>query len=239
MKMWKMLGCLALLCVIICGCVAMGNGTRVDAADGAPEQSAPSENESSPPTQAQRPTKTESESGGTTVDKTYSEGLRYRSNGDGTCAVAGVGSCTAACILIPPQSPAGDTVTEILPYAFSGSIVGAIEIPSSVRVLSAESFAGCTRLAYLQISASNGSFLESDGALYSKDGRVLLYCPPGRSGSSLVLHANLTRVAAGAFAACSDLQTVTFQGSIARWQAVTVGDDNEALYAASLRFTAE
>ena len=238
MKMWKMLGCLALLCVIICGCVAMGNGTRVDAADGTPEKSTPSE-DASPSPQTQTQTPTEGESGSAAVDKTYSEGLRYRSNGDGTCAVAGVGSCTAACILIPPQSPAGDTVTEILPYAFSGSIVGAIEIPSSVRILSAESFAGCTRLAYLRISASNGSFLESDGALSSKDGRTLLYCPPGRSGNSLVLHANLTRVAAGAFAACSDLQTVTFQGSIARWQAVTVGDDNEALYAASLRFTTE
>lgn len=235
MKTWKMLGCLALLCVIICGCVALGNGTRVDAAEGTQEESGqgtPEESVSTPPASERN------EGAGPTVEKTYSEGLRYRSNGDGTCAVAGIGSCTATCVLIPPQSPAGDTVTEILPYAFSGSVVGAIEVPASVRVLSAESFAGCTRLAYLRIDAANGAYLESDGALYSKDGRVLLYCPPGRSGGSLVLHANLVRVAAGAFAACTDLQTVTFQGSTAQWQAVIVGDDNESLYAASMRFTA-
>ncbi|MBQ9778032.1 MAG: hypothetical protein IJW22_03810 [Clostridia bacterium] len=30
-----------------------------------------------------------------TVEKVYSKGLYFRSNGDGTCALAGIGSCTA------------------------------------------------------------------------------------------------------------------------------------------------
>ena len=236
MKIWKMLGCLALLCVIICGCVAMGNGTAVDAAQEVPKESTPPPEQT--PVEQAPPALVVPDSGSATVPKTYSEGLRFRSNGDGTCAVAGLGSCTAACILIPPTSPSGDTVVEILPYAFAGSIVGAIEIPTTVSVLSAASFADCTRLAYVQVVAGNDCFLEQDGALYSKDGSVLLYCPPGRSGSSLVLHENLARVAAGAFAACSNLQTITFRGSTSQWQAIIVGDDNEALYAASLKFTA-
>ena len=116
MKIWKMLGCLVLLCVIICGCVVIG--TEAETGDGEGNVQENGTGEGTPDTLV-------SESGGeqeptvgsVVVTPTYSEGLRFRSNGDGTCALAGIGSCTSSCILIPPTSPAGDTVTEILPYA--------------------------------------------------------------------------------------------------------------------------
>ena len=171
-----------------------------------------------------------------TVNKTYSTGLAFRSNGDGTCAVAGVGSCTAACILIPPKSPSGDTVTEILPHAFAGRVVGAIELPSTITALSAASFAGCDRLALVRVANGNPAFLERDGVLYSADGKTLLYCPAGRSAAELTLHENVRRIAAGAFAACPALSTVHFAGTTAEWHTLIVGDDNNALYNAKLCF---
>ena len=232
MKVWKMLGCLLLLCAIICGCAVVGTQAQVseegeesDAGDGLDA----SLDAASP--DAQTPA-----GGSVTLAPTYSEGLSFRSNGDGTCAVSGMGSCTSSCVLIPPKSPNGDTVTEVLPYAFSGSVVGAIEIPATVTVLTGASFAGCTRLRVLRVAAGNTVFAEYDGVLYSADYGTLLFCPEGRGGGELRLHTALRRISAGAFANCTGLGTVVYQGSTAAWHGVIVGDDNEALYAAGFRF---
>lgn len=240
MKTWKMAGCLLLLCVIICGCVIMGKSTEVSAAEKQPpEESEQKTEESEQPPEVIAPTEEEKvQEGSTTVNKSYSEGLYFRSNGDGTCALAGMGRCTAACVLIPPKSPLGDTVTEILPGAFAGSIVGSVEIPTTIKTLSAASFSNCERLSYVRVAAGNEALIESDGALYTADGSMLLYCPSGRSARSLTLHKNLRRIAAGAFASCNALDTVYFTGSTAEWHNIIVGDENNALYAARLCFTA-
>ena len=240
MKAWKMVGCLLLLSVIICGCVMISRGAEVSAKEPEQEQTggAPSEDLQAPSTEADKtPSEPETEVGGSvTVEKIYSEGLYYRSNGDGTCAVAGIGSCTSAVVVIPPCSPAGDIVTEILPHAFSGSIVGAIELPTTVTTLSAASFENCPRLTYLCVASGNTAFLAYDGALYSADGKNLLYCPAANTATELLLHPALIRVAAGAFADCEGLSSVVFTGSVSAWQSVIVGDENEPLYAASLSF---
>lgn len=241
MKIWKMLGCLLLLCVIVCGCVVMGKNTAVLAAGQENEgedamQNAQSEASPSVPEGDGGDAPAPETQGNVAAGKTYSEGLYFRSNGDGTCALAGLGSCTAACVLIPPQSPAGDKVVEILPYALSGSIVGAVEIPTTVKSVSAASFAGCERLAYVRVAAGNEALLESDGVLYSGDGSTLLYCPTGRSARELLLHPALKRIAAGAFATCAALDTVRFVGTTAEWHGIIIGDENNALYAARLVF---
>ena len=236
MKIWKMVGCLGLLAVIICGCVILGEPAQVAAQGGVQEESEQSEQPEQPPAQTpQEEAPTESSA---TVGKTYSTGLAFRSNGDGTCAVSGVGSCTAACILIPPKSPCGDTVTEILPGAFAGSIVGAIELPATITTLTAASFEGCTRLALVRVASGNPAFSEHDGVLYSADGKLLVYCPVGRSAREMTLHQNLRRIAAGAFAECPSLTAIYFAGSTAEWHAMIVGDDNDALYKATLYFNA-
>jgi len=49
---------------------------------------------------------------------TESEGLEFESNGDGTCTITGIGTCTDEILVIPAKSPAGDTVTLIAEYAF-------------------------------------------------------------------------------------------------------------------------
>ena len=239
MKAWKMTGCLLLLCVIVCGCVVMGRSTIVAAAEQEKEGDSVVQGTSDAPPVLREEGDTvpvPETQGSVAAGKTYSEGLYFRSNGDGTCALAGLGSCTAACVLIPPQSPTGDKVVEILPYALSGSIVGAVEIPTTVKNVSAASFAGCERLAYVRVAAGNEFLLESDGVLYSGDGSVLLYCPTGRNAAELLLHPELKRIAAGAFATCTALDTVRFVGTTAEWHGIIIGDENNALYAARLVF---
>lgn len=47
-----------------------------------------------------------------------SDGLEFESNGDGTCAIVGIGTCTDKDLVIPEKSPAGDIVILIGEYAF-------------------------------------------------------------------------------------------------------------------------
>ena len=234
MKIWKMVGSLTLLAIIICGCVILGQSAEV-AAQSDPEQK--EEEAQQQEQQEEQQEEQQQQDSSATVPKVYSTGLQFRSNGDGTCAVAGLGSCTAACVLIPPTSPTGDTVTAILPGAFADSVVGAIELPSTVISLSAESFTGAVRLRYIRVSEGNTAYLEYDGALYSADGKTLLYCPAGRTAKELTLHTSLQRIAAGAFAECTALTTVYFEGTTSEWHTLIVGDDNDPLYAANLKFT--
>lgn len=250
MKHWKLLGCVALLVIVVCGCVILGQ--NADAAEKNDTQTDPPPvfNEAGPNTQTppsedtppndSTPSETEKEDTpkndtSTSVDKPYSEGLTFRSNGDGTCAVSGIGSCTAASILIPPKSPNGDTVTEILPFAFSGAIVGAIEIPATVTTLSTASFEGCPRLSLLRVEKGSLSFIEYEGVLYSADGRTLMFCPRGKNASELTLHKSVRRIAADAFADCTTIKTIRFAGSSAEWQSLVIGDGNDVLQSATIQ----
>lgn len=51
------------------------------------------------------------------TDLKPSEGFEFESNGDGTCTITGIGTCTDKNIVIPLVSPDGDTVTLIGKYA--------------------------------------------------------------------------------------------------------------------------
>ena len=51
------------------------------------------------------------------TDLKPSEGFEFESNGDGTCTLVKIGTCTDKDIVIPEKSPAGDTVTLIGEYA--------------------------------------------------------------------------------------------------------------------------
>ena len=251
MKIWKIAGCVCVLAVVICGCVILGKGTNesdvpplgeqgstLQEPEQTPQETPSEETDATqtPSEEEKEPTEEKTDVGNSaSVEKTYSEGLLFRSNGDGSCAVAGIGTCQDSCILIPPQSPTGDTVTEILPFAFSGTVVGAIEIPSSVTTLSASSFSGCPRLSILRVEKNSTSFVEYKGALYSADGRTLLFCPMGRGLTDLYLHSNVRRVAADALADCATIQTVHFEGSSTEWHALIIGDGNDPLKNATLQ----
>lgn len=56
------------------------------------------------------------------ADNVYisSEGLEFESNGDGTCSIVGIGTCTDTSLVIPNESPEGDIVTLIDENAFMG-----------------------------------------------------------------------------------------------------------------------
>ena len=84
-----------------------------------------------------------------------SQGLEFTSNGDGTCKVSGIGSCTDTEIIIPSTSPEGDTVTQIGFMAFSNAKnVTAITIPDTVTSIKSGAFISCVQLLSIEIPAS-------------------------------------------------------------------------------------
>ena len=54
------------------------------------------------------------------TDLIPSQGLEFTSNNDGTCTIAGIGICQDPMLVIPTESPAGETVISIEEYAFMG-----------------------------------------------------------------------------------------------------------------------
>ena len=72
------------------------------------------------------------------------EGLDYVSNGDGTCYVAGRGTCTHTEVVIPETSPAGDTVISVAGSAFVSDMqLYEITFPDTVTTIGMFAFSGC------------------------------------------------------------------------------------------------
>lgn len=76
----------------------------------------------------------------------YSKGLEFDRNGDGTCYVIGMGTCTDTELAIPSTSPDGDTVIGIDASAFSGETITTLTLPSTITDIGRRAFLNCTKL---------------------------------------------------------------------------------------------
>ena len=81
--------------------------------------------------------------------------LEFTSNGDGTCYVSGIGTCTDTNIVVPTVSPDGNAVTSIGSFAFDDcDSLTSIEIPASVTSIGSSAFRDCDSLTNIKIPAS-------------------------------------------------------------------------------------
>lgn len=181
-----------------------------------------------------------------------SEGLSFSSNGDGTCALDGIGECKDAFIIVPTMSPDGDIVVEIADnafkncnkikgiefsetikrigaYAFYGSNVREITIPSTVREIGNYAFAGCKYLEAIEVDEDNSNFSSSSGILYSKDGSTLITYPAGKSENFVIISKNVTEISNMAFYKCNSIKKVTYHGTSASWKSVEIGAGNDVI----------
>ena len=129
-------------------------------------------------------------------DVLYSEGLSFVSNDDGTCYVAGIGTCTDTDIFIPPISPAGDTVTSIGEYAFRNcSKLVLLLIPDSVTSIGTQAFQNCLNLT--NVTIGNGVANIGDHAFWDCSYLTSLFIPD-----------NVTSIGDYAFACCTGLTLI-------------------------------
>lgn len=86
-----------------------------------------------------------------TVDQ-LSAGLKYKSNGDGSCTVIGIGTCTDTQLAIPSESPDLETVTVIAESAFDGCAqLTSIVLPDTIKSIGARAFSDCQKVVSINI----------------------------------------------------------------------------------------
>ena len=167
-------------------------------------------------------------------------GLAFTRNGDGTCRLSGIGSCTDAFVIIPETSPDGDLVTEIASDAFYGkSGITAVQIPSTVQYIGERAFADCRDLLYISVSDQNRFYSAIEGVLYSKDRRVLLQYPTLCAAGSIKIPIEVAEIREMAFYNCPYLAKIYYPGSPAEWDSIKIGSKNYALSSAAKQFYSE
>ncbi len=156
----------------------------------------------------------------------YSQGLVFESNGDGTCFVSDIGSCTDKDIIIPSISPTGERVTGIGAYAFRSSAFHyltfvSITIPDSVISIGDYAFQDCDSLMSIVIpdsitSIGKGAFIGCDD-LADEDGFVIvkdiLFDYFGQD-SAIVIPNGVIRIDSEAFKLKRKIKSVTLPDSV-------------------------
>jgi len=155
----------------------------------------------------------------------YSEGLDILSLGDGTAIVIGMGSCSDTKVVIPPETPNGDKVTEIDKEAFANNAsLREVTIPDSVYRIGYGAFSYCENLIKVNIPDS----------VTQIDNSAFKYCTslqcetlpdsvttPGSglfedcsSITRFVIPAGWTEIPANMFACCRNLSEVVIPDSV-------------------------
>ena len=154
-----------------------------------------------------------------------SEGLEFKDNGDGTCYVTGIGSCTDTNLAIPSESPDNRKVIAISKDAFAGltyitnvivpngvesigngafadcTSLGSVSLPKSVKTIENKAFFNCTNL--MTILLPNSIETIGDYAFYHCTSLVSIRLPE-----------NLLSLGGSAFEHCSSLIDVTIPDKI-------------------------
>lgn len=170
------------------------------------------------------------------ADRT-SRGLAYLSNGDGSCTLTGIGSCTDAVVIIPEKTEAGETVTKIAAFAFAGNTsITAVQIPAGITEIGNGAFASCPALSYITVAESNTKYTDMGGILYTADETRLLCLPAGSSYVSITLTKKIKQIAEGATDGCIALKKVLYEGSREDWKTVNVAAKNTPFTVAEMTF---
>lgn len=161
--------------------------------------------------------------------------LEFKSNGNGTCSVSGIGNIIDSYIVIPLKSPEGDVVTSISEKAFYGNqVIRAVEIPSTVYYIGEMAFSNCSQLVYISVDKENRSFTDLGGILFSADMTCLIAYPAANGASAISLPTSITKIAPMAFYNCTNLKTIDYEGSAEQWSNISIGQMNYGLYSASI-----
>ena len=164
-------------------------------------------------------------------------GLRFISNGDGTCVLAGIGSCRDSCVVIPEYAPNGERVTGVAAMAlYQCTTVTMLQLPASVADIGGLAFADCPNLVYISVSAGNPNYRDVDGVLYTADESTLILYPAKRTGSVARIRAVTTKIEDMAFYSCVYLTRVSYSGTAEQWEAIRIGFKNYSLSAAAKSF---
>ena len=189
-----------------------------------------------------------------------SKGLSFKSLGDGTCLVSGLGSCTDSEILLPTVSPDGDLVVgidsyafrgetgvkgitltpairSIGDYAFYGSGLRYIEIPAETVHIGEYAFCGCYSLVEIKVSEGNPTYSDLSGVLFNKAQTVIICYPAGRVENFYTISSKVEEIRTMAFYNCRAIKLVNYVGSSSAFRTIRIGAGNEAIEEAIITYS--
>lgn len=98
-------------------------------------------------------------------------------------------------------------------YIVPEGISGEITIPATVEKLSSVSVTDCTKLTDIHVDEKNVSIKSINGIVYSADGKTLIVCPRGKSGSVSIAE-DTEIISNAAFSDCKYITNVSFPSSL-------------------------
>ena len=108
--------------------------------------------------------------------------------------------------------PAGQT--SIADSAFYKSLeMTSLTIPASVDSIGLHIVDHCFVLTDINVDADNPTFKSKDGVVYSKDGKTLVLCPPGKT-DEFKIPDGVTSIAPYAFSTCKKITSVVIPRGI-------------------------
>ena len=156
------------------------------------------------------------------------DGVLYSKNGADVirCPEGKSGSCTISYGATSIKSYAFDgcskltavtipnsvTVIESSAFGRCSGLAGVI-IPGSVTSIDVDSFDGCFNLTMFSVEESNTVYKSIDGVLFSKDGKLLVNCPQGKSGSYAIPD-GVTGIGEYGFGFCTKLKSISIPSSV-------------------------
>lgn len=146
------------------------------------------------------------------VPATGSVGLSYTVNGNTSCTITGIGTCTDTKINIPKRLH-GYKVKSIGKSAFANcSNLTSVTLPDSIITIGERAFSYCNSLTSVTIANSVttiGNF-------------VFANCP---NLTSITIGDSVTAIGDNVFWNCSSLANIIFEGTVAEWNSIKFGDD--------------
>ena len=149
--------------------------------------------------------------------------LEFRSNGDGTCYVVGIGTCTDTDVVIPSVYN-GERVTGIGDEAFRFGKLTSVVIPDGVTNIGTAAFSGCNSL--LSIAIPDGVTSIGSTAFGNCYGLVSIHLPEGLTliSDSMFLYCSslisieipegVTSIGEFAFQGCEELTDIVIPNSV-------------------------
>ena len=196
----------------------------------------PTENTNTSPTETPTTTPTEQQTEQPT-EAPAEPSLEYKSFGNGTCSVVGIGDIDDLYVVIPEKSPEGDVVTTIEAGAFEGnSDITVIQISSTVYSIGDMAFADCKSLVHIAVDEKNSHYSDVDGVLFDINKTTLICYPAAKAATSLLLPDTITTIGNMALYGCDNLKMIKFEGTVEQWASIAIGEKNYGLYTASLVF---